>query len=410
MIDLDRFQEIWETITRNKVRSFLTGFGVFWGIFMLMIMLGSGQGFENQSMKWLENSETNATIIWTDQTSEPYKGFKKGRQWNIRNRDILAARENIPELEVIAPVIWGARNGDNVVKDEKAGSYNIVGFYPDYVRIQKQPMKFGRFINEMDIRNRRKVCVIGLDVYQNLFNGEGNPLGGYIRINGVYYQVVGVTSSTYSAFDGRATEQISLPFTTLQQVGNMGDVVHIIRATAKAGVDVNILEKKIKEILRAQNSLSPTDTQAIGSFNVAEAVSRNKAVFLGIRALIWIVGIGTLLAGVVGISNIMMVTVKERTREIGVRRALGATPKVILKQILSESLLLTAIAGIFGLCLGVVAVSVASLVFEFMLDAIIPFGAAVFSLIILLLSGLLAGAIPAWRALQIKAIDAIRDE
>ncbi len=414
--DIDRLQEIWETITRNKVRSLLTGFGVFWGIFMLMIMLGSGSGFENGMMKWFDNVATNTTILWSDRTGEPYKGFQKDRSWNMRNRDIIAARKNIPEIEIIAPVIWGARGAGNVVRDERAGSYTIIGFYPDYEKVEKQPLKYGRFINELDIRNKRKVCVIGMDVYQNLFRSDENPLGNYIRINGIYYQVVGVTSTTgHSPFDGRPAEQIALPFTTLQQVGNIGDIVHNIRAVAKDGVDVAFVEERIKEILRTQNSISPTDTQAIGSFNMANWVNANRAIFLGIRALIWIVGIGTLLAGIVGISNIMMVTVKERTREIGVRRALGATPKVILIQILSESLLLTSIAGILGLCLGTGVMAVVNSTIENVPDiplsnTVIPFSAAVVSLAVLLVSGLFAGVIPAWRALQIKAIDAIREE
>ena len=415
-MDLDRLQEIWETITRNKARSVLTGFGVFWGIFMLMIMLGSGQGFESGVMKWFDSIATNTTVIWSDRTGEPYKGFQKDRQWNMRNRDIVAARENIPEIEIIAPVIWGARNGDNVVRDERAGSYTVMGFYPNYEKVEKQPLKYGRYINELDIKNRRKVCVIGMDVYQNMFRSDENPLGKYLRINGIYYQVVGVTSYTgTSPFDGRPAELIALPFTTLQQVGNMGDAVHNIRAVAKAGVDVAYVEERIKEILRTHNSISPTDTQAIGSFNVAKWFKANNAIFLGIRALIWIVGIGTLLAGVVGISNIMMVTVKERTREIGVRRALGAAPKVILIQILAESLLLTTIAGILGLCLGVgvmalVNSAIAAAPNSSFENAVIPFGAAVLSFVVLLVSGLFAGAIPAWRALQIKAIDAIREE
>ena len=415
-MDLDRLQEIWETITRNKVRSVLTGFGVFWGIFMLMIMLGSGQGFESGMMKWFDNIATNTTVIWSDRTGEPYKGFQKDRQWNMRNRDIIAARENIPEIEIIAPVIWGARDGDNVVRDERAGSYTVIGFYPDYVKVEKQPLKYGRFINELDILNKRKVCVIGMDVYQNLFQSDENPLGKYIRVNGIYYQVVGVTSiAGHSPFDGRPAEQVVLPFTTLQQVGNIGDMVHNIRAVAKAGTDVAYVEERIKEILRTHNSISPTDMQAIGSFNVAKWFKANNAIFLGIRMLIWIVGMGTLLAGIVGISNILMVTVKERTREIGVRRALGATPKVILMQILAESLLLTSIAGILGLCLGVGVMSVVNSAIASAPDApfsnaVIPFGAAVVSLLVLLVCGLFAGAIPAWRALQIKAIDAIREE
>ena len=419
MFDLDRLQEIWVTITRNKVRSFLTGFGVFWGIFMLMIMLGSGQGFENGIMKQIDGFATNSCFIWSDLTSEPYKGFKKGRRWNMRNSDVVAARKNIPEIEIITPMIWGRRGSDNVARNDRTGTYTVRGLYPDYAKVETQRLKFGRFINDLDILNKRKVCVIGTSVHEELFKKDENPVGSYVRVNGIYYQVIGVSTgvSNMNMF-GRPSEQVILPFSTLQQINNQGDVVHFVTAVAKEGVDVSYIEERIKEIFRAQNSISPTDLQAVGSFNLAKIFNMYKALFFGISALIWIVGLGTLLAGMVGISNIMLVTVKERTREIGVRRALGAKPRVILIQILSESLLLTSIAGIIGLCLGVGIMAAINAAITsvpdsgdvFFSDVIIPFNVAIASTIVLLFCGLFAGAIPAWRALQIKAIDAIREE
>ena len=416
MFDLDRLQEVWVTISRNKVRSLLTGFGVFWGIFMLMIMLASGRGFEREVMSQVDGIATNSCFIWSGRTSEPYKGFKKGRQWHIRNRDIIAARENIPEIEVITPVIWGAQNGDNVVRGDRAGSYSVRGHYPDYTKVETQRLKYGRFINDLDVLNKRKVCVIGTSVHEQLFKKDENPLGSYIRINGIYYQVVGVASGVSEvSMYGPPAETVILPFTTLQQVNNLGDVIHNVSAVAKKGVDASYIEERIKEIFRAQNSISPTDLQAVGSFNLSKIFNMYAALFLGIRILIWIVGLGTLLAGMVGISNIMLVTVKERTREIGVRRALGAKPEAILSQVLFESLLLTSMAGILGLCLGagitgMLNAASADSGNAFLSNAIIPFNAAIASTVVLLLSGLLAGAIPAWRALQIKAIDAIREE
>jgi len=419
MFDLDSLQEIWVTITRNKVRSFLTGFGIFWGIFMLIIMLGAGQGFEQGIMKQINGFSTNSCFIWNDQTSEPYKGFKKGRQWNIHIRDVEAARKNIPEIEVITSMIWGNRSTNNVVRNDRAGTYTVRGLYPNYAKVEAQRFKYGRFINDLDVLNKRKVCVIGTTVLEELFQKDENPVGSYIRVNGIYYQVVGVSTgvSNLNMF-GRPSEQVILPFTTLQQINNQGDVVHFVTAVAKEGVDVSYIEGRIKEIFRAQNSISPTDLQAVGSFNLAKIFNMYKSLFLGIHILIWIVGLGTLLAGMVGISNIMLVTVKERTREIGVRRALGAKPMNILRQIISESLLLTSIAGIWGLCLGIGILAAINTAIAsapdadsaFFSDLIIPFDLAVVSTIILLLCGLFAGAIPAWRALQIKAIDAIREE
>jgi putative ABC transport system permease protein len=384
-----------------------------------MIMLASGRGFEREVMNEIDGLATNSCFIWGGRTSEPYKGFKKGRVWNIHNRDVVAARENIPEIEVITPVLsawaWG-NSGGNVVRNDRAGTYTVVGHYPDYTKVEAQRLKYGRFINDLDILNNRKVCVIGTSVYEELFKKDENPLGSYIRINGIYYQVVGVASgvSGIGVF-GPPAELVILPFTTLQQVNNWGDIVHDVAAVAKKGVEASYIEERIKEIFRAQNSISPTDLQAVGSFNLAKHFNMFNALFLGIRILIWIVGLGTLLAGMVGISNIMLVTVKERTREIGVRRALGAKPGAILSQVLFESLLLSFIAGMLGLCLGagitgMLNAATADSGNAFLSNAIIPFNAAVASTVVLLLSGLLAGAIPAWRALQIKAIDAIREE
>jgi len=419
MFDLDRLQEIWVTITRNKSRSFLTGFGVFWGIFMLMIMLGAGQGFEGGIMKQIDGFSTNSCFIWSDQTGEPYKGFKKGRKWNIHIRDVVAAQKNIPEIEVITPMIWGNQSANNVARNDRAGTYTVRGLYPNYAKVEMQRIKYGRFINDLDILNKRKVCVIGTSVHEELFKKDENPVGSYIRVSGIYYQVIGVSTgvSNLNMF-GRPSEQVILPFTTLQQIINQGDIVHFITAVAKEGVEVSYIEDRIKEIFRAQNSISPTDLQAVGSFNLAKIFNLYKSLFWGIRVLIWFVGIGTLLAGMVGISNIMLVTVKERTREIGVRRALGAKPRVILIQIISESLLLTSIAGFIGLCLGVGIMAAVNAAITsapdsgdaFFSDLIIPFNAAIASTVVLLFCGLFAGAIPAWRALQIKAIDAIREE
>lgn len=419
MFDLDRFQEIWVTITRNKFRSILTGFGVFWGIFMLVIMLGAGKGLQLGMMQGIDGFDTNSCFFYDERTSEPYKGYKKGRRWNIRNQDIVAIKRSIGELEAISPMIWGARSTNNIARDDKAGTFSVMGFYPDYLKIEKQRMKFGRFINEVDILNKRKVCVLGTDVYSELFKRGENPIGHYVRVNGIYYQVVGVSAGVSDINIGsRSTERVIIPFTTLQQISNYGDAVHMFGATAKKGYTAEDLEKRISEFLKAQHDIAPNDTKAVGSFNLQKQFQIFENLFLGISILIWVVGLGTLFAGIIGVSNIMLVTVKERTREIGVRRALGAKPSAIMIQVLSESLVLTAIAGILGLCLGVGILGVVGNVLEanaangrvFFGDPVVPFNTAILSTIVLLICGLLAGAIPAQRALQIKAIDAIREE
>jgi len=417
LFDLDRFQEIWQTITRNKVRSFLTGFGVFWGIFMLVIMMGAGHGLERGMMKGIDGFATNSCFMGTSPTSLPYRGFQKGRNWNIRNRDVDILLKSIPEIEVLSPMLWGQRSTNNVVFENNSGSYNVRGLHSNYVKIEQQRMRFGRFINQLDMIQRRKVCVLGTTVYEELFPTRGNPLGQYVRVNGIFYQVVGVSSGVSNvSIGGRSEETVVIPFTTMQQVNNQGDIVHMVGATTLPSVSVKAVEEKMKTVLKANNSVSPDDQQAIWSFNLQEQFQMFQYLFLGIAIVIWIVGSGTLVAGIVGVSNILTVTIKERTKEIGIRRALGAKPGTIMGQIIWEGLVLTSISGLLGLCFGVLCLILANNYWlanaedVFLSDPMISFGAAVASVIILLGFGLIAGSLPARRALRIKAIEAIREE
>jgi putative ABC transport system permease protein len=418
IFDLDKLEEIWVTITRNKVRSLLTGFGVFWGIFMLVIMMGAGKGLQRGMLQGLEGFATNSCIVMSSATSEPYKGFKKGRYWNMHNRDLEILTRSIPEIDVLSPLLFGGRGrGDNVIYGEHSGSYSVRGVHANYKEIENPNISIGRFINETDIAQRRKVCVIGSEIYNTLFPTKGNPIEKYIQVSGIYYQVVGVAAGMSAISMGAPTSQsVNIPFTTLQQIQNEGDVIHILAATAKPKASATEVVEKMKTVLKASNDISPTDMQAVMGFSLEEQFNMFNAVFLGIAILIWIVGSGTLIAGIVGVSNIMMVTVRERTKEIGVRRALGAKPLTIISQIMSESLILTAIAGVMGLTTGVLTLHLADVYWlqkaenVFLTDPVVSFGTAVSSTIILLICGLIAGAIPTLRALQIKAIDAIREE
>ena len=417
MFDLDRFQEIWVTITRNKVRSLLTGFGVFWGIFMLVIMMGAGTGLQRGMFKGIKGFATNSCFMGAGQTGESYKGFRKGRTWNMHNSDLEILRRSIPELDVLSPVLMGARSSNNVVYEDNSGTYSVRGLHSNYEFIENQFMKQGRFLNEIDIVHHRKVCVIGTKVYEELFPTKGNPLGKYLKVNGIYYQIIGVAEGVPNmSLGGRTSESIAIPFTTMQQINNEGDVIHLLAATAKLNHSVKVIFEKMKDILKAHNNISPTDNQAIWGFNMQEQFDMFKYLFMGIAILIWIVGSGTLIAGIVGVSNIMLVTVKERTKEIGIRRALGAKPKTIISQIMSESLVLTSIAGLLGLSLGVLCLYLADIYWlqdaedVFLSDPMVSFGTAVGSTVILLACGLFAGMLPAARALNIKAIDAIREE
>ena len=417
MFDLDRWTEIWVTITRNKTRSLLTCFGVFWGILMLVILLGSGRGMQNGIMRSVNGFATNSAFFFADRTSESYKGFNKGRQWNMRNRDVESIRREVKELSAISPIIWGNSSDKNIVYGMMSGTFNVKGVHPDYFQIETQKLFHGRLLNEVDERERRKVCLIGTKVKEVLFKEE-DPCGSYIRVNGIYYQVVGVVQQRASGVNigGRSEECVFLPFSTMQQTLNQGDIIHFLCVAAKPDVQMLPVINKIKSIIKEQNLIAPTDPQAVSAINLAAQFETFNNAFLGIDILIWIVGVGTLLAGIIGVSNIMMVTVKERTKEIGVRRALGAKPWNIISQIMSESLLITAMAGLMGLTVGVFLLDMVDQLIgdpvgeTMLLHPAVSIQVALAATSILLLAGLLAGLIPAWRAMQIKAIDAIREE
>ncbi len=419
MFDIDRWQEIWITITRNKTRSLLTCFGVFWGILMLVILLGSGKGMQNGIFKNVNGFATNSCFFYTERTGEPYKGYKKGRYWSMRNRDLDAIKQRVPGIKYISPMHWGQQGSNNVVRGQKAGSFNVRGVYPDYFNIETQHVYYGRLLNEIDLQEKRKVCLIGTRVHEVLFKPDEDPTGQYIRVNGIYYQVVGVIKAKPRAsIGGRTESSVMLPFSTLQQVTNNGDRFWFLCITGEDGYSCEKITDDVKTLLKAQNEISPTDPQAVGSFSIAKQAETFDKLFLGIDMLVWLVGMGTLLAGIIGVSNIMMVTVKERTKEIGVRRALGAKPFNIISQVMSESLVLTALAGLLGLTVGVFLLDVVNRVLEsapqkdgtFFSNPEINIQTAVAATAILLVSGLMAGLIPAWRAMQIKAIDAIREE
>jgi len=416
LFDLDRWQEIWMTITHNKSRSVLTAFGVFWGMFMLVVMVGAGVALERGMNSQIEGFATNSCFVWTELTTEPYKGLKKGRSWNMFNDDIPILINNIPEIQYLAPVLFGGGGStNNVTRNDKVGSYGVKGNYPSYNKIDESKMIFGRYINDIDVAEKRKVCVIGERVYEVLFPNEENAIGKNIKVNGIYFQVIGVARHTSNVnIGGNAEESVVLPFSTMQQAFNQGNVVHFLAVTAKPGIKVKVIEDKIREVLKSRHSISPDDKIAVGGFNIEDQFTMFLYLGIGIAALIWIVGLGTLFAGGIGVSNIMLVTVRERTREIGIRRALGATPKNIITQILSESIVLTLIAGILGLMLGVGLLQIVGMALsqgdQFFKDPQISFGVGIGALFILLIIGTLAGFIPANRAMSIKPIEAIREE
>jgi putative ABC transport system permease protein len=424
MFDRDRWQEIFSALKKNKLRTVLTAFGVFWGIFMLVIMLGSGKGLENGVYNGMGGFATNSVFMWAQSTTVPYHGFKKGRWYNFNNSDTKILKEQIPELESIAPRLqprfWQSEGQNNVVRGLKTGAFNIFGDVPDYNKIDPVTLIRGRYINNEDIEKRRKNVVIGARVADLLFEKNENPLGEYIQIRGVYFMVVGVYKSQHSGGWAEWQETtIEMPLSTLQQVYNFGDQVGWYALTSHPDVSVSLAEEKAKTILKKRHQISPEDKEAIGSENVEKQFKKIGRLFFGIRALIWIVGIGTLLAGVIGVSNIMLIIVKERTKEIGIQRALGATPFNIISQIISESVFLTSIAGYIGLLLGVGVIEAINLALQKSQQAganvmftrpEVDFNVAMTALVILIVCGAIAGFVPAKRAINVKPIEALRYE
>ena len=420
MFDFDGLKEIWQTIARNKTRSLLTAFGVFWGVFLLVVLSSTGNGFENGMLRQVEGVTPNTGLFFTGTTSEPYKGYQKGRSWSMNLSDLEAIKDNIPDIVAISPEasVWTSED-KNVVYGNRSGSYTVKGVMPEYNYIMKSRILKGRFINDADIVNHRKVCLLGKRAYENLFDMGVDPLGKMVRVNGLYFQVVGVVS-TYNSnvqINGTPDESVVLPFTTMQQLFSKGDDIDFFVMAANDNASIAELQDKVEQLLKQRHDIAPDDKTALSSFNLEDIFKMFKGLFIGIHILIWIVGLGTLMSGIIGVSNIMLVTVKERTREIGVRRAIGAKPKNIVTQVLSESLLLTTLAGLVGLCLGVGIMAIVGTVTSnipsdnmMFLDPNMSFKAAVLATVIVILSGLLAGFLPALRAIQIKAIDAIREE
>ncbi|MBQ3877977.1 MAG: ABC transporter permease [Prevotella sp.] len=412
-IDIDSYREILDTLTRNKARSFLTGFGVFWGVFMLVALIGGGNGMKEMLNQNFEGFATNSSMIWAQPTTKAYKGFRKGRMWEMNYKDVERLRQRVPELDVISPVLFS--NGGTAYFADRKTSVGINGVQPDYQRVNEPKMRYGRFLNDMDLAQRRKVCVIGKKTYKELFPQGGDPCGSFIRVDSIYYQVVGVDFNVSNInFGGEAGSTMLLPITLMQQTYNMGSDVHMIAVTGRKGVVMSGLAPRIRETIARAHSVDPTDEQGIMVFNTEVLFQMLDNLFSGVNFLIWLVGLGTLLAGAIGVSNIMMVTVRERTTEIGIRRAIGATPRNILSQIISESIVLTLVAGMSGILFAVLILQMLEMgntedgivSAHFQVD----FWTAILAAVAISLMGVLAGLAPAARAMAIKPVDAMRDE
>jgi len=418
MFDIDKWQEIIGTIRKNKLRTFLTMFGVYWGIFMLMILMGSGNGLENGVNNEFKGWASNGGFVWSNRTTMPYNGLQPGRYIRLVNEDREALISKVKGLEYLAPRLNLYGGNNNITRKDKAGSFRVYGDYPDYQKVQIVDMLEGRHINDLDIKDFRKVAVVGEYVKKVLFSDDEDPIGDYIKINDIYFQVVGVFKSKRKAEQAERDEQtIYIPFSTFQQAFNYGNRIGWFAFTAKPGIPVSSVENRIKEVLMERHQVHPEDVNAMGSNNLEEEFGQIKRLFDGIDIFVWIVGIGTLMAGVIGVSNIMLIIVKERTKEIGIRKSLGATPASIIGLIIQEAIFITLVAGYAGLVIGVLTLSgITHLMEEFEMDSgmfanpEVNITTALLSLFVLVLGGALAGLIPAAKAARINPIEALHAE
>ncbi len=410
LFERDTWQEVYDSLSKNKLRSALTMVGVWWGILLLIGLLGSAKGLENSFNRLFGDFATNSVFVWAQSTSKPFKGFQEGRQVSLTVGDAKKIEENVEGIEFVIP-----RNVNSalVVHDFLSGNFSVNGDYPILDQVQKKKMIQGRFINQTDIDQNRKVVVISEEIYKQLFEKDADMIGKYIQLNGMNFMVVGMFE-TGNANMG-PTSDMHIPFTTFQQIYNMGDEIRWMMITGKPEYDISQIESDAKLILRNLNSIHPDDSRAFGSFNLGKEFAKITGFLTAMQFLTWFVGIATLIAGVFAIGNILLITVKERTKEIGVRRALGATPYEIKRQIVVEAVFITLMAGLLGIITGGWILIALDNAFgqgteAVIVNASVPITVVFIALLILVVLGTLIGLIPAFKATSIKPIDALREE
>jgi len=421
MFDREKWNEILEALTANTFRTLMTAFGVFWGIFILVILLAASNGLENGVKKGFDGIATNTMFMWTQGVSKAYKGLPKNRQFEFRNSDVDALKQKFPDLLYVSPRNQlGDFNGvSNVIRGTKTGAYTIYGDYPELIKQEQMEIVKGRFVNQQDILSKRKVTIIGNGVIAELYKNGEEVIGTYIKINGVNFMVVGVYKSkgNNNGNAESAQKNIFIPFTTFQQAFNFGDRVGWMALTAKDEASITALKPGIIAFMKQRHTIHPDDERAVGNFDLFEEFQKVQDLFMVLKFIAYFVGTLVLLSGIIGISNIMLIVVKERTNEIGIRRALGATPGAIRSQILLEAIFLTIIAGMFGIAvatgiLGILNMILATMPSEGMMfiNPSVDLGVVFIALLILVGSGLLAGFIPAQTAINVKPVDALRTE
>jgi len=410
LFERDTWQEVYDSLTKNKLRTGLTMVGVWWGILLLITLLGSARGIENSFNRLFGSFATNSVFVWAQSTSKPFKGFQEGRQVQLKISDAKKVEDNVEGIEFVVP-----RNQSSALVVHKflSGNFGVNGDYPLLDQVQKKKMIQGRFINQTDIDENRKVVVISEEIYKQLFEKNAEMIGEYIQLNGMNFKIVGMFE-TGNANMGPSSA-IHIPFTTFQQIYNMGEKIGWMMITGKPEYDITQIESDAKLILRNLNKVHPEDNRAFGSFNLGKEFAKITGFLTGMQFLTWFVGIATLIAGVFAIGNILLITVKERTKEIGVRRALGATPFEIKRQVILEAVFITLIAGLLGIINGGCLLILVDTFYGQGTDAVlVNASVSIFvvfiALIILIVLGTLIGLIPAFKATSIKPIDALREE
>ncbi|RZP16094.1 MAG: ABC transporter permease [Flavobacteriales bacterium] len=419
MLNKDRWNEILETLNANRFRTLMTAFGVFWGIMILVLLLALTNGLKNGVTKDFGDFATNSIFMWSQSTSKPYKGLPKGRRYNFKIDDVALLKEKIPSLKYVSPrnQLGGYRGANNVTRKDKTGAFSITGDYPEFIYQQPMDMIQGRFISYSDINEKRKVAVIGADVVKSLYDLDEDILESYVKINGVNFLVIGVfKNSNSNGDDEEDANTIFVPFTTFSQVFNYGDLVSWMAITAEDQMSITNLKPKIFSLIKKQHTIHPNDNRAIGDYDLAQQFNKISGLFSILTFVGFFVGTLVLLSGAIGISNIMLIVVKERTKEIGIRRALGATPFNIRTQILQESLLLTIMSGMAGIAFASGAIWLTNSIIdsigpiENFANPAVDIKIILIALLILVLFGVLAGLIPATRATRMKPVDALRTE
>lgn len=411
LFDSDTWQEIYGSIRKNKVRTAITIIGVLWGIFLLVVLLGAARGVDNGFKKIFGDFATNSVFVWTQSTDTPFKGFQEGRRFRLKMNDIEVLKsEYQDEIKLLAP-----RNQTNnlIIHDFKSGNFSVSGDYPVLDQIQKKKLIFGRFINENDILSSAKITVISENMYKQLFDKGEEPIGEYIKINSINYKVVGVYGSSNGIdLDG---DTAFIPFTTFKRVYNTANNIDWMVITANPGIDIEQMESDVILTLKSLHNVHPEDKRAFGSFNLGVQIAKVTGFLTGLQFMTWFVGIATLIAGVFAIGNILLITVKERTQEIGIRRALGATPKSIRQQIILESVFLTTIAGMLGIVFGGLILYFIDSAFgqgddAALINPTVNIPIIIIAFVTLIVLGTLIGLIPAHMATIVRPIEALREE